>query len=83
MERYRKIMWVSTAILVCSSVYLAWSVMSHDADNPECRCILCLNDGVSGENEYLYNHYLLLISIFWVSILVAMYCGLQIYRSKR
>lgn len=83
MRKYRKVLWTSATMLVCNSVYLFASVLSHDENCLSCRCMLCLNDGISEENEYLYNHYLLLISVFWITALVCLYCGVQLYCMKR
>lgn len=81
-DKYNMCLCVSILLLMGCCAYLLVSVHSHDESNGLCQCVLCVNDGISGENEYLYNRYLVLISILWVTVLSSVYCGIQVFVRK-
>ena len=60
----------SCAIVLCGLIYLTASYLSHDADDTLCRCIQCVTNRVPQDGEYLYNHYLLVLSAIWIAAFV-------------
>ena len=50
--------------------YIISSILSHNPDNPLCTCLLCTNNRIPKEGEYLYNHYLFVLSIIWIAFMV-------------
>lgn len=62
---------VGICILFMGGVaYIIGSVLSHDAGNAICKCILCTNNRLPEEGEYIYNHYLFVLSIIWITFLI-------------
>lgn len=50
--------------------YIISSILSHDPANPLCACMLCTNARMPKDGEYLYNHYLFVLSIIWIAFMV-------------
>lgn len=67
--------WGIIAIIIIifagSLSFLLYSYFSHDADNPQCNCLLCMLNHVSEEGEYIYNRYLIFISFIWIAVIFA------------
>ena len=64
--------WGIIAIIILfvgSLSFLLYSYFSHDADNPQCNCLLCMLNHVPEEGEYIYNRYLIFISFIWICLL--------------
>ena len=63
--------WGIIAIIIIifagSLIFLLYSYFSHDADNPQCNCLLCMLNHVPEEGEYIYNRYLIFISFIWIA----------------
>lgn len=67
---YRKIEILAVVTLFVGSLsFLFYSYCSHNADNPLCRCLLCTLNRTPEDGEYLYNKYLVVISIAWAALL--------------
>lgn len=58
-------------ILIVSGTYLLHSFLAHDADAPLCGCIRCMLNHIPEEGEYVYNRYLIFISLGWITLLFA------------
>lgn len=56
---------VILTLLIGSISYLLHSILSHTPDNPLCQCLLCVMNHTPEDGEYLYNRYLVIISIAW------------------
>ena len=56
-------------LLIGSLSFLIYSYCSHDANNPLCRCLLCTLNHTPEDGEYLYNRYLVVISITWAALI--------------
>lgn len=66
--------WGIIAIIILfagSLSFLLYSYFSHDADNPQCNCLLCMLNHVPEEGEYIYNRYLIFISFIWIAVIFA------------
>lgn len=66
--------WGIIAIIILfagSLSFLLYSYFSHDADNPQCNCLLCMLNHVHEEGEYIYNRYLIFISFIWIAVIFA------------
>ena len=67
--------WGIIAIIIIifagSLSFLLYSYFSHDADNPQCNCLLCMLNHVPEEGEYIYNRYLIFISFIWIAVIFA------------
>ena len=50
--------------------YIMSSILSHDPTDPLCTCMLCTNNRIPEDGEYLYNHYLFVLSIIWIAFMV-------------
>ncbi|WP_294555561.1 hypothetical protein [uncultured Bacteroides sp.] len=59
---YRNVIIALTIMVTCIIVFLL-SLTAHTDGNPDCACPTCLINNIS-ENEYLYNRYIPLISLF-------------------
>ena len=57
-------------VFIGGTVYVTSSILSHDTDNPLCACMLCINNRLPKDGEYLYNHYLFVLSIIWIAFMV-------------
>lgn len=57
-------------IFLGGTAYTLSSVLSHNADNPLCTCMLCTNNRLPEEGQYIYNHYLFVLSIIWIAFMV-------------
>ena len=57
-------------IFIVGIGYIITSILSHDPTNPLCACMLCTNNRIPGDGEYLYNHYLFVLSIIWIAFMV-------------
>ena len=57
-------------LLVGSLSFLIYSYCSHDANNPLCQCLLCTLNNTPEDGEYLYNRYLIGISITWITLIL-------------
>jgi amino acid transporter len=66
--------WGIIAIIIFfagSLSFLLYSYFSHDVDNPQCSCLLCMLNHVPEEGEYIYNRYLIFISFIWIAVIFA------------
>ncbi len=75
--------WIfpTALILFIGSVsFLVYSYLSHNGLLPACDCLLCMFNHVPEEGEYLFNRYMIVISIAWISLLVMV---LQIFHRRR
>ncbi len=66
--------WGIIAIIILfagSLSFLLYSYFSHDVDNPQCNCLLCMLNHVPEEGEYIYNRYLIFISFIWIAVIFA------------
>lgn len=59
---YRNVIIALTVMVSCLIIFLL-SLTSHTNGNPDCSCPVCLINNIS-DNEYLYNRYIPLISLF-------------------
>ncbi len=67
---HRKIEILAVLTLLIGSLsFLIYSYCSHDANNPLCRCLLCTLNHTPEDGEYLYNRYLVVISITWAALI--------------
>lgn len=57
-------------IVALCGAYLLSSILSHDITNPLCACLICINKRLPAEGEYIYNHYLFILSIIWIALVV-------------
>ena len=67
----------SRSLIVCMYIifiggiaYVTSSVLSHNPEDPNCTCMLCTNNRLPEDGEYLYNHYLFVLSIIWIAFMV-------------
>ena len=67
----------SCSLIVCMYIifiggilYMISSIFSHNADDPYCTCLICTNNRLPKDGEYLYNHYLFVLSIIWIAFMV-------------
>jgi len=49
--------------------YILSSALQHDDGNPLCSCVLCTNSRIPEDGEYLYNHYLFVLSMVWIAFM--------------
>lgn len=56
-------------VFIGGIVYIISSVLRHDDENPLCPCVLCTNSRLPEDGEYLYNHYLFVLSIVWIAFM--------------
>lgn len=69
--RQKKIEILAIVILFVGSLsFLIYSYCSHDAGNPLCQCLLCTLNRMPKDGEYLYNRYLIVISIAWTALIL-------------
>ncbi|RHI90882.1 hypothetical protein DW150_11215 [Phocaeicola vulgatus] len=67
---HRKIELLAVLTLLIGSLsFLIYSYCSHDTNNPLCRCLLCTLNHTPEDGEYLYNRYLIVISITWAALI--------------
>ena len=67
--------WGIIAIIILfagSLSFLLYSYFSHDVDNPQCNCLLCMLNHVPEEGEYIYNRYLIFISFIWIAVILSL-----------
>lgn len=70
-------------IAIVGILYLLQSILSHDASNPLCQCMLCVNNRIPEDGEYLYNHYLFITSIIWITALIAIFHIIRQWTSRK
>lgn len=58
-------------ILIVSCIFLLHSFLAHNADDALCGCIRCILNHIPEEGEYVYNRYLIFISLGWITLLFA------------
>ena len=58
------IILLQVAIFYCT-------LLSHDADNPQCNCLLCMLNHVPEEGEYIYKPLLILLVLYWIAVIFA------------
>lgn len=59
---YIKVSLALIVMIACVTTFIIGMAL-HNSDNPDCMCPVCLMNNVD-ENEYIYNRYFPLISIF-------------------
>lgn len=68
--RHKKIEILTILLLFIGSLsFLIYSYCIHNADNPLCQCLLCTLNHVPEDGEYIYNRYLIMISIVWAAFI--------------
>lgn len=77
------LIWGALIVLLVSVSILVFSALSHDARDAACRCILCVFNHIPRDGEYVYNRYLPVISMAWVSLLVLLVCLVRYYVNKQ
>ena len=71
MIKKSRLLFIGTClVLVLGVAYILSSILSHDANDPQCACMLCTNNRLPADGEYLYNHYLFVLSIIWIAFMV-------------
>lgn len=50
--------------------YIISSILSHGPANALYACMLCTNNQMHEDGEYLYNHYLFVLCIIWIALMV-------------
>lgn len=66
--------WGILAILILfigSISFLLHSYFAHNADNSLCNCPSCVFNRTPEEGEYVYNRYLIFISLVWIAVIFA------------
>lgn len=66
----RRLLLVALLVLVASTGGLVLSFFSHTPDVQGCVCVRCLLDADPQEGGFLYNRFLLAVSLMWLSLLV-------------
>ena len=66
----RRLLLAALLVLVASTGGLALSFFSHTPDGQGCACVRCLLDTDPQEGGFLYNRFLLAVSLMWLSLLV-------------
>ncbi len=56
-------------LLIGSISILIDACLSHDEQLSVCQCLFCTFNQVPEEGEYLFNRYMIVISIAWASLL--------------
>lgn len=56
-------------LLIGSPSFLIYFYCSHDTNNPLCQWLLCTLNHTPEDGEYLYNRYLVVISITWAALI--------------
>ena len=69
-KKSRSLIGCMCIIFIGGSGYIINSILSHDPANPLCACLLCTNNRMLEDGEYLYNHYLFVLSIIWIAFMV-------------
>lgn len=77
------LIWGALVVLIVGVSVLVFSVLSHDMQDAACNCILCMFNRVPEDSEYVYNRYLPVISIVWVSLLIILVYMVRYYVNKR
>lgn len=70
-------------ILIVSITFLLYSFLEHNADDSLCNCIHCVLNHTPEEGEYIYNRYLILISLSWITLLFAILLLVHQYYVKK
>ena len=71
MIKKSRLLFIGTClVLVLGGAYILSSILSHDANDPQCAFMLCTNNRLPADGEYLYNHYLFVLSIIWIAFVV-------------
>lgn len=71
-HRSRSLIGCVCIIFIGGAGYIISSILSHDPTNPLCTCMLCTNSRMPEDGDYLYNHYLLVLSIIWIAFMIIM-----------
>lgn len=79
----RSLMWCATIVALSGILYLFLSRRIHDSSDPSCPCPVCITDRIPQEGEYLYNHYLFVLSLVWIAILICMAIGVRQWTEKK
>ena len=69
-KRSRSLVVCMCIVFLGGIVYIISSILLHDAEDPLCTCMLCTNNRMPEEGEYIYNHYLFVLSIIWIAFMV-------------
>lgn len=81
---HRKIEILAVLTLFVGSLsFLIYSYCSHDADNSLCQCLLCTLNHTPEDGEYLYNRYLVVISIAWTTLLFGALFAILYYIERK
>lgn len=66
--QYKRLEMPVIIILLTGSIsYLLYSALSHNADNLLCQCLFCVINHTPEDGDYLYNRYLVIISLAWTA----------------
>ena len=71
-KRSRLLLIGACIIFALSVAYMLGAILSHNAADPLCACVLCINKRMPAEGEYIYNHYLVVLSIIWITFMIIM-----------
>lgn len=69
-KKSRSLIGCMCIIFIGGIGYIISSILLHDPTNPLCTCMLCANNRMPEDGEYLYNHYLFVLSIIWIAFMV-------------
>ena len=69
-KKGRSFVVVTFIVLIGGIFYIASSILSHDTENPLCACMLCTNNRLPDDGQYIYNNYLFVLSIIWIAFMV-------------
>lgn len=81
-KSHRSLIICLCIIFMGGVAYILCSVLQHVDGNPLCSCVLCINSRIPEDGEYLYNHYLFVLSMVWMSF-VAILWYVVIGRTER
>ncbi len=70
-------------LLISSVSYLLYSILSHNPDNVLCQCLLCVINHTPENGEYLYNRYLVIISMAWTTGIFGLLLLVKHYVKKK
>lgn len=69
-KKSRSLIGCMCIIFIGGIGYIISSNLSLDPTDPLCSCMLCTNNRIPEDGEYLYNHYLFVLSIIWIAFMV-------------
>ncbi len=77
------LIWGALIMFIIGFSVLIFSVLSHDPQDTTCNCVLCVFNRVPQDGEYMYNRYLLIISMIWISVLILLVYVVRLYVNKQ